>query len=305
MMTKTQRVKLGEPLRHAAMSVFPLFSASVPELRYELASSAMKRGAIRVEELNWGGQVSKLLVHNRGPKPALFLEGETLHGAKQNRALNVSVLVPEGSTTVPVSCVEQGRWSYRSRDFRHGDMHVSAKMKYGMKQSVLEAIRRRKGYQADQSEVWGRVSEYMAAHRAPSETHDYAEVHRRTEGAREGYEKAFRYPEGCTGFVVSVGGQVVSLDLFGSASVCAEVWSGALSGHAMDALSCPRPDDTPASAIESWLAAAAQAQWSDAPELGMGQRRQVRFGNDYGTELQLNDEVVHLSLSARGQVGRA
>jgi hypothetical protein len=299
MMIAPDRVKLAEPIRHDSMSVFPLFSDSVPELRYELAASAMKRGAVIVEELGRGGEVAKLLVRNRGPKPVLFLEGETLHGAKQNRVLNVSILVPEGSTTVPVSCVEQGRWSYRSRDFQHGDLHVSAKMKYGLKQSVLDALRRGKGYRADQGEVWGRVSEYMDAHRARSATHDYAEVHQRTEGARAGYKEAFRYPHGCTGFAVSVGGQVVSLDLFGAASVCAAAWSGAMSGFAMDALSCRHADETPASVVEHWLASAAYAPWSAAPELGLGERRQARFGNDYGAELSLGRELVHLTLSAR------
>ena len=39
--------------------------------------------------------------------------------AKQNRILNLTILVGGGKKLlIPVSCVKQGRWSYRSRDFR-------------------------------------------------------------------------------------------------------------------------------------------------------------------------------------------
>jgi len=55
------------------------------------------------------GSVPDLLVDNRGDVRVLFLEGEELIGAKQNRILNTSVLVPAHSKIkIPVSCVEPG-----------------------------------------------------------------------------------------------------------------------------------------------------------------------------------------------------
>ncbi len=48
-----------------------------------------------------------------------MLDSEELIGAKQNRILNVSVMVPPHTTiTVPVTCVEQGRWAYSSATFK-------------------------------------------------------------------------------------------------------------------------------------------------------------------------------------------
>ena len=48
----------------------------------------------------------------------LLYDGEELVGAKQNRILNVSVLVGAGAKMpIPVSCVEQGRWARSTLDF--------------------------------------------------------------------------------------------------------------------------------------------------------------------------------------------
>lgn len=62
--------------------------------------------------------MTQLAFRNRGLDPAFLLDGEELVGAKQNRILNLSILVPgQTSLEIPVSCVEQSRWSrlYRSR----------------------------------------------------------------------------------------------------------------------------------------------------------------------------------------------
>jgi hypothetical protein len=62
-----------------------------------------------------GGDVPTLRLTSAADRPVLLLDGEELIGAKQNRVLNTTVLVAAHSRlTIPVSCVEQGRWAYKS-----------------------------------------------------------------------------------------------------------------------------------------------------------------------------------------------
>src|SRR3954468_12885909 len=130
-MTTLPEVRVGDPIRHEALTAFPLFSTPDEAVEYLLADEAIAAGSVTVEEVSEGGSVPNLLVTNAGDTRVLFLEGEELRGAKQNRVLNTSVLVAAHSKTrIPVSCVEQGRWRYRSRHFVSGDSHSSPKLRH-------------------------------------------------------------------------------------------------------------------------------------------------------------------------------
>lgn len=111
-------VRVGEPARCEALSIFPLFDGALAPVEYVLSDEGIGSGAVCVEEVSEAGSVPDRLVENKGNIRVLFLEGEELIGAKQNRILNTSVLIAAGTKIkIPVSCVEQGRWRYRSRHF--------------------------------------------------------------------------------------------------------------------------------------------------------------------------------------------
>jgi hypothetical protein len=87
-------VRVGDPIRHEALTVFPLFTTGtgVGGVDYLLSDEAIPTGALTVEEVSESGSVPDLLVSNKGDTRVLFLEGEELRGAKQNRVLNTTVL---------------------------------------------------------------------------------------------------------------------------------------------------------------------------------------------------------------------
>ena len=110
MATVFPEIRVGQGIRHEALSVFPLLTDTDSSLEYLLSDEALGNDLIAVTEVSEAGSVPDLLVENKGDTRVLFLEGEELVGAKQNRMLNTTILVAARSKTrIPVSCVEQGR----------------------------------------------------------------------------------------------------------------------------------------------------------------------------------------------------
>ena len=105
----------GEPVTHGALAVIPLL-ANLDDPDWLTLDEAGDRA--RVTEVSEAGSVPFLQVANGADRPLRLVDGEELIGAKQNRILNTTVLVAaHAEVTIPVSCVERGRWGYRGREF--------------------------------------------------------------------------------------------------------------------------------------------------------------------------------------------
>jgi hypothetical protein len=126
----TGTLRIGRPRTHEGLCVLPLLSISPCAARYVLLEQALERGTMLITEVNEAGQVPYLTAVNKGPWPVLIFDGEELIGAKQNRICNATILVGVGKSVLPVSCVEQGRWSRKSASFSGGSYtsHPSLRM---------------------------------------------------------------------------------------------------------------------------------------------------------------------------------
>ena len=230
-------IRVCEPIRYDGLSVFPLFAEPSGRVDYALSDEAIGAETVTVKEVSESGSVPDLLVENDGDLRVLFIEGEELVGAKQNRILNTSVLVAaRGKTKIPVSCVEAGRWGYKSRKFGSGGTHSPAKLRRVLKASVSYSLKAKRGYRSDQGGVWEEVARQQAALGASSGTSamsDTFEAHRKR---LDEFREKLHYVEGAVGAAVAVGGKVVTIDLFDKPTTCGRVWNRLLSGAILDAL---------------------------------------------------------------------
>ena len=109
-------VQLGDPVEHRGIVITPLFPRRAPKAAYLTLDEALPLG-LRVTEIDRAGSFRSLPSRIRSTDVLLY-DGEELVGAKQNRILNVTVLVAAKShIRIPVSCVEQGRWQAQSAVF--------------------------------------------------------------------------------------------------------------------------------------------------------------------------------------------
>src|SRR5262245_40273694 len=169
---------VGEPLHYEALTVVPLFSADAPDPGW-LTLDQAERSA-HITEVSEGGSVPDLVVMNEGDAPLLLLDGEELIGAKQNRVLNTTVLVgASAGVQIPVSCVEQGRWHYRSRGFVSGHTALYASVRRLKASKVSESLRSGSGHQADQHEVWEELAAKASTFGVKSSTGAMHDVYER------------------------------------------------------------------------------------------------------------------------------
>ena len=109
-------VEVKAPVTRNNLSLFPLtarFARSV--VSYTPFGQAAGKGEVRITEVSGAGSVPQLAVVNGSKADILLVDGEELIGAKQNRIVNLTLLIAANSTlTIPVTCVEAGRWSMNS-----------------------------------------------------------------------------------------------------------------------------------------------------------------------------------------------
>ena len=156
----------------------------------------------RITEVDEAGAVSQLKVVNPTNQPLLLLDGEELVGAKQNRVLNTTVLVAAKSElTIPVSCVEQGRWGYRGRHFAPSDASLFASVRQKKAAWVTRSPRRpgaprRSGRGLGRARVEDRGARYEPHRRDARLLHPYEQELAETRGrsARAGTGGRTRVP---------------------------------------------------------------------------------------------------------------
>ena len=82
------------------LTMFPLIAKGERTPDYLTLDEAMAGGTVRITEVGQAGTVPELSLRNDGLTRVLLLDGEELLGAKQNRVLNLTILVPPVSDLV-------------------------------------------------------------------------------------------------------------------------------------------------------------------------------------------------------------
>ena len=116
--TYLKKALIGRKQTYKNLAVYPMLSTYSLGLDYLLLDEALSQGVIEVVEVGNEGSVPELKVINKSPRMILILDVEELVGSKQNRIVNTTIFIQKnGTVIIPVSCVEQGRWSYESPRF--------------------------------------------------------------------------------------------------------------------------------------------------------------------------------------------
>ena len=202
MSTTALPFQVGDPVEHRGIVVAPLFPLRNPVARYLTLDTGLARG-LSITETGEAGDVPQLAVSNPLRDDVLLYDGAELVGAKQNRILNVSVLVGAGSRLrIPVSCTEEGRWRFVSRSFLPAGHIVNSELRR-RKAMALDAAPLTLG--AAQREVWSSVREQAARMGSVSPTGAHRDLFVARERELAALEPAIAAEPGQCGAVLGLG----------------------------------------------------------------------------------------------------
>ena len=286
-----ETVQLGEPVEDRGVVIAPLFPRRQPQAQYVTLEEALALG-FRVREVDAAGVVPQLAVENPLDSSVLLYDGEELVGAKQNRILNVTVLVAAASETlIPVSCVEEGRWSARS-EFFSAASHAAYPDLRRRKAERLSAAPFELGLA--QGEVWAEVSAKSARLGVDSPTRAQADMFRERADALADLRASFPLAPGQSGALFALGGDRLCLDYVSRPEAFVRLYPKLLDGYLLDAIEHLDGEPAQAEALSAFLDTLFAAQRSRRESVGLGEDLRLRGGGVVGSGLELESEVVQL-----------
>jgi hypothetical protein len=291
MLETLTQFQLGEAVEHRGVVVAPLFPTRDPACEYVTLDEALPRG-LAITETSDAGSVPELSVRNPLDAHVLLYDGEELVGAKQNRILNVTVLVEaQSSVQIPVSCVEEGRWAVRSVAMDSAG-HVSHAQLRRHKAETLAATPLARG--VAQAEVWNEVRAKAERMAAPSPTGAASDMYAAYSARLAELETRFPIEPGQCGALLALG-DTLCLDWLSRPDAFAQLWPKLRRGYLLDAVEALDQPPAIAEAITGFVDRVAAIRPATHPSVGLGSDTRLRGEGVIGSGLEYGGELLQLS----------
>ncbi len=265
-----QDIKVGEPFFVRNMLMFPLINPSQKSIEVLTYEEMRQKGIGDIVET---GSVNTALLEYHGDKPLFMLDGEELLGAYQNRVVNTAVWAEtEVVATIPVSCVEELRWSGSDRCAPSG-VSVYPTLRALLATTVTQSLRRRRtmstrreyvedgpiayreegvyrteedmreyramAFRADQRRVWRTMYSRLSSLEVPSSTRSFHSMVVKFKDETERYIEEIKETEigeDVVGLAAFAGDKLLSIDIFISNEMLKKFYRKLMTGYALDAI---------------------------------------------------------------------
>ena len=292
-------IRIADPIRSHDLQVFGLSWDRTWTVDYRTLDQALASEVTAISEVSEGGSVPRLLVVNRSEGSVFLMAGEQLIGAKQNRVVNTSFMLAAGTEyEMPVTCVEQGRWSYRSRGFRSSGTSAHHALRVMMAKEVHSSYRRSGRADADQGAVWREVArklDHFGHLSASGALHDSYES---AEPRLKRFHDDLTPGESWSGALFCFGDRIVGLDLFDKPSTLRLLWPKLVRAYAFDSIEDERRGTVERSAAEEWLNGLSRTAVDSFPSEGIGTDVRLEGDRLVGAMLMVDDVPVHVQAFA-------
>ena len=297
-------IKVGDPAVYGGLAVFPLIGDNPGKRDYLTLTEALGEQGVTVSEVSEGGSVPELKLKNNLDKDVFAADGEALLGAKQNRVLNSSIYVKAGDEVViPVSCVEQGRWSYRQRDFRaseHSEFVASRAVKMASVASSLKCYDQDRS--SNQHEVWEAMSEKQMDFLADAPTDSMDDVYDSARPSLDEYLEHIRPQPNQVGLACAIDGKTAGIEMFEDTSVFNQFFQKLIRAYAAevvneDKIATMVPDRD---ALHQLLRKVSRIKCDEYEAVGSGKELRFKTGQLNGSALEVDGRLLHVVMLRQG-----
>lgn len=288
--------------KHRRLSVLQFSTPENNTFDYISGPSAIAKNYVEVREVGLAGSVNNLELINTSDKFIFFLDGDILTGAKQNRVLNTSVFVaPNSKLTIPVSCVEQGRWSSISKKFRPTDFISPDILRAKKMKAININLKKDRGYYASQSEIWDEVDKYIVYNKVQSHTKDFTSVYKHLDKDFDEFSKNFIVDNNSNGLAIFVDNSPLGIDIFNRTDIYREYFPKRLKSVALEVFNLKDLKNTMTEAEANYKTLALfdeleKVQFTMHDGVGVGKEK--RYDNDKFVALELTylQHLIHFTL---------
>jgi len=298
------QLTLGAAQTFEGVTAFALLAegADAPS-EYLTVEEALAAESLLIGEVDEAGDVPTLIAENTGERPVLILEGDELIGARQNRAPNVSILLPALSKTpIPVSCVEAGRWSYSRPDFVASRYKQLYRTRRSRTEEVGFCLRTSGRRDSDQYQVWSEISQTACRIGVHSPSQAMHDVYEQEEAALDGFAEAVEPLPNQVGVLFAFGSEIAGLELYDSPATLCKQLPKLLRSYGLETLANDQATgNAPAdpSAAARFLEEVARLPAREYAAVGDGVELRLEGERIVGGALHAQGRLVHLSAFPR------
>ncbi len=291
-------LEFGELQHFRNMAVLPLVTALDDSPKYLILKQALDQHVLAIGEVSTEGRVPELKVINKSDIPVLLLDGEELTGAKQNRVLNTTILLEGNSETIiPVSCTEQRRWSYESREFAESGTVMIPKIRKMKSQTVSESLEASREFRSDQGTVWTSIDELSERTGIHSRTAAMRDVYEAKEKELDEYLGSFPCLPQQKGLLAFIDEEIVGFDFLSLDTAYALLHPKLVKSYAMEALMQKEPKkEKPGMAkAKEFLGDAGRCKEKKYKSVGKGDDHRFEGKHLVGSALKFEKKVIHMA----------
>ena len=274
---------LGKQQKYKNIVVVPVLKESSSKLDIIDLKTAFEMGLVEVSECEQS-VVESIMIKNDATTPLILVDGEEVAGAKQNRIIGQTMLIPpKVSMPIPVNCSEKGRWTYKS-EFKPSNYMANSETRLSKTFANLGISNK-----DTQSAVWDSIDDLQEEKNSFSDTSALRDNYEKHEKINNEYLEHFQIQDNQVG-IIAVLGNKVGVDIFSNPSLYRKYNDMILKSYIIDDIGKKAPLNID---FEDVLNNINEKYFIKRNTVGLGQSYNIKSHNGFGSSLVYENDLIH------------